>query len=237
MSNTNQFYIEKYKDIDEILKTYYQIKDNKTLINIDGVINPIKIDNRNIASVTDNQGSTPHCSAYSVANMFEMIYWKRTGKLINLNADQIYAHAKIADGKPDSDGVHLNYAMAAAANLCGIVNDVKIQLQYNNSSEQTLETIKFLIHKFDVIQAGFRITTGWNSVTKKDFTIKHTDIPLGSHAVLIVGYDPIGVYIQNSWGKEWGFKGFAIVPWDQVLSDLIYFCYISNLYELKFENI
>lgn len=46
-SATNKYYIEKYKDFDTIIKTYYQAKDtNGKLINIDGIVNPKKIDNR-----------------------------------------------------------------------------------------------------------------------------------------------------------------------------------------------
>ena len=44
---TNKYYIDKYKDFDKIIKTYYQAKDaNGKLINIDGIVNPKKIDNR-----------------------------------------------------------------------------------------------------------------------------------------------------------------------------------------------
>jgi len=52
---TNKYYIDKYKDFDIIIKTYYQTKDtNNKLINIDGIVNPRKIDNRQQCSVTDN---------------------------------------------------------------------------------------------------------------------------------------------------------------------------------------
>ena len=50
-----KYYIEKYKDFDKIIKTYYQVKDvNGKLVNIDGIVNPLKIDNRQQCSVTDN---------------------------------------------------------------------------------------------------------------------------------------------------------------------------------------
>lgn len=46
-ATTNKYYIDKYKDFDTIIKTYYQTKDeNGRLINIDGIVNPRKIDNR-----------------------------------------------------------------------------------------------------------------------------------------------------------------------------------------------
>lgn len=111
----NRYYIEKYKDFDKIIKTYYQAKDKLgRIVNVDGIVNPLKIDNRQLASVTDNQGQTPHCAAYSICNWAEAILWKRTGRLINLNADQVYAKAKELDGSPNSDGTWLEYAIKAA---------------------------------------------------------------------------------------------------------------------------
>ena len=50
----NKYYIEKYKDFDKVIKTYYQAKDaNGKLVNIDGIVNPLKIDNRQQCAVTD----------------------------------------------------------------------------------------------------------------------------------------------------------------------------------------
>lgn len=42
---------------------------------------------------------------------------------------------------------------------------------------------------------------------------------LGYHEVLVVGYDPRGVRIQNSWGTSWGDHGFADLSWDFVADD------------------
>ena len=50
----NSDYIEKYKDIDEIRTNYYQIKDKYGKCQlITGIVNPLKCDNRQIASMTD----------------------------------------------------------------------------------------------------------------------------------------------------------------------------------------
>lgn len=44
---SNKYFIEKYKEFDEIIKTYYQAKDyNGNIINIDNIVTPLKIDNR-----------------------------------------------------------------------------------------------------------------------------------------------------------------------------------------------
>ncbi len=37
---------------------------------------------------------------------------------------------------------------------------------------------------------------------------------LGGHAFALVGYLPEGFIVQNSWGTGWGYKGFAVLPYD-----------------------
>ncbi len=230
---SNKYYIEKYKDFDEIIKTYYNAKDSSgKYVNVDGIVNPLKVDNRQLASVTDNQGNTPHCAAYSICNWAEAVLWKRTGKLINLNADQVYALAKQLDGSVESEGTWLEYAIKAAMQLGSFeTTNMKIKFMQNDGSQNTVERLKYLIHKYDFLHAGFEIDTGWYSPTDNDPIIKKTNSTLGGHAVLIVGYDQSGLYIQNSWGTSWGSKGFAILPWNLALNELMYVCYLTGIYD------
>jgi C1A family cysteine protease len=47
---------------------------------------------------------------------------------------------------------------------------------------------------------------------------KTTEKSLGGHAVVLVGYDhPSRVFIaRNSWGADWGMKGYFTIPYDYV---------------------
>ena len=233
-AESNKYYIEKYKDFDKIIKTYYQTKDNTgKIIDIDGRITPLKIDNRQMCSVTDDQGSTSMCAAYSICNICEAILWKKTGKLINLNAEQVYARAKQLDGEPKQDGTYLEYACKAAFELGGLgkyATDIKLDFIHNAYSENDLKYVmQRYIHQYDFLHAGFSIDDGWYNATNDNYIIKKGNTQCGGHAVLLCGYDSIGVYIQNSWGKAWGSKGFAILPWNLVKQQLIYCCFISNI--------
>ena len=171
---TNKYYIDKYKDFDTIIKTYYQAKDaNGKLINIDGIVNPKKIDNRQQFTVIDNQGSTCHCAGYSICNLCESLIWKKTGKLINLNADQVYAKAKEIDGDLNSDGTYLEAAIKAAIQLGGFDGSkIKIGTIYNDGTDKTVEMIKFLIHKYDFLHAGFQIDEGWYETNQQNYFIR-----------------------------------------------------------------
>lgn len=227
---SNKYYIEKYKDFDEIIKTYYQMKDKSgKLVNIDGIINPKKIDNRQQCSVADQQGNTPHCAAYSICNLCEALIWKKTGKLINLNADQVYAKAKEIDGDINSDGTYLEAAIQAAFKLGGFAGaSIKIGQIYNDGTDKTVETFKFLLHKYDFLHCGFQITEGWYSATEKNYLISGAGANLGGHAVIACGYNDEGAIIQNSWGIEWGAKSFAILPWSTFKKQFMYACYLEG---------
>jgi hypothetical protein len=42
----------------------------------------------------------------------------------------------------------------------------------------------------------------------------------GRHEMLAVGYNPKGLLVQNSWGKDWGRNGYVLMSWRAVHRDL-----------------
>jgi C1A family cysteine protease len=46
-----------------------------------------------------------------------------------------------------------------------------------------------------------------------------TEILLGGHCLIIVGYDNNSKYfkVQNSWGTNWGASGYCFIPYDYIL--------------------
>jgi hypothetical protein len=227
---TNQYYIEKYKDFDSVIKTYYQAKDhNGKIINIDSIVAPLKIDNRQLCSVTDNQRQTPHCASFSICNLCEALLWKRTGKLINLDANQVYAKAKTIDGMINQDGTSLEAAIKAAIQLGGFgeqSKNIKIGFLYNDKTDNTIQYIKHLIHKYDFLHIGFIIKSGIYTCNQRNYIVNFSGYNLGGHAMLCCGYLPEGLIIQNSWGINFGSKGFCIIKWEDVKQYLMYCCYI-----------
>lgn len=227
----NEKLIEKYKDFDKVIKTYYQAKDhNGKFVNLDGIINPLKIDNRQLCAPTDDQGTENSCAAFSIANICESIIWKKTGKLVNLDAHQIYAKSKEIDGAKNSDGTWLEYAIKAAFMLGGIdVKDLNIKFLYNDGTSQTIEMLKFLVHKYDFVHAGFNITSGWYNCNNENYYINCSGQSLGGHAIVIPAYFPDSVCIQNSWSRSWGAQGFGLLKWEDFLKTFMYACVIDGI--------
>jgi hypothetical protein len=69
-----------------------------------------------------------------------------------------------------------------------------------------------------ILYATAAVHTGWDAVGA-DGIIKHESEMTGGHAFAIVGFGQRGFWIQNSWGKEWGRKGFGLVTYDDWLEN------------------
>ena len=228
---TNKDYIEKYRGKDEILVSYYQMLDKSGKAQlVKNLVNPLEIDNRDLCSPTDDQNITPHCAGFSCAQYLEAINWKKTGKLIQLDAHQIYAKAKLLDGSKDMDGTYLEAALKAGMNLCKF-NYAKIKTFVNDETNNTVEQMKFILHKYDLCLIGCNITTGWYACNKQAYKIVHTSQSLGGHAILCCGYTQEGFIIQNHWSKSWGAMGFAVIPYDVFKKEFLYAAWLTDLYD------
>jgi len=72
--------------------------------------------------------------------------------------------------------------------------------------------------------------TGWFYKNNLNYVIDNLGNEAGGHAVLINYMDRYNVGIQNSWGTSWGSKGMALIPNNVVFNQLMYCCYIENIY-------
>ena len=232
---SNKELIEAYKSETKIIADFYKVHDNIGSHNLTGIINPVKIDNRQLMAPTDNQGQYSACAAYSAATIVESIYWKLTGKLKQLDSHQIYALAKQLDGAVNIEGTYLEYAMQSVIRLCKadpefkFLENVQVKTFFNSKNSDTIEFTKQLLHKYDFLQVGFNIDEGWYDCSKMNYILKARGSSLGGHAVNLVGADYDGFYIQNQWGTSWGANGFAIIPYRLFLQQFMYGAYLANI--------
>lgn len=232
MARSNRELIKYYKDKHEAEPVLFSEKGaNDRDIKIDGIVTPLKLDLRQYCSPSDDQGETSHCAAYTAAQIIEAKYWKETGKLIQLDASQIYAKAKEIDGVIDADGTYPEITLKCALDLSKklITDKYEVKKCYNYGTNQTIATLKRLIHKNGFLAGGFRITEDWYRLKKGDsFLDSAKKRTLGGHCVTVVGYLKDSLIIQNSWGKEWGAMGFGRISWDLVLKQLMYVAYLER---------
>ena len=65
---------------------------------------------------------------------------------------------------------------------------------------------------------------------------KPSEKQLGGHAVMAVGYDESTkrVLVRNSWGADWGIKGYFTIPYDYISNGNL----ADDLWTLRaFENV
>jgi hypothetical protein len=201
---------------------------NTTYISYDSSFKtPNVIDLRDLCLSTNNQHNTPYCVGYSVASYLEVNNWKNTHIPIQLDAQKIYRCGR--EYKADTiSGTKPEYCILNLIDNDVLSGDiVKFQSLVNIYNPDVL---KMMIHSNGVIITGFEITDEWYNVHSGIITKKNNPKKLGLHCVLCCGYCDDGIYIQNSWGiKEWGYYGYAILPWELLITQFCYGVFIKNL--------
>jgi hypothetical protein len=87
---------------------------------------------------------------------------------------------------------------------------------YLRVNHKDLVAMHAALAEVGVLYATSMVHAGWDDVGSNGLiTPKQT--PEGGHAFAIVAYDAEGFWIQNSWGSDWGRKGFARIGYDDWL--------------------
>src|SRR5689334_20196403 len=72
-------------------------------------------------------------------------------------------------------------------------------------------------HRTDLLTAPLRYESNGRTKTVNIPVIQRQGHSDDGHAVALVGYNDIGFIIQNSWGEDWGYQGFALLPYEDFL--------------------
>jgi hypothetical protein len=89
---------------------------------------------------------------------------------------------------------------------------------YLRVNHRDLVAMHSAICEAGVLYATAQVHSGWDKV-KADGIIPHEEKIEGGHAFAIVGYDRTGFWIQNSWGADWGRRGFCLISYDDWLAN------------------
>ena len=79
-----------------------------------------------------------------------------------------------------------------------------------------------------VLYASADVHAGWRNPDRETGRIPHRSTNIGGHAFAIVGYDQEGLWIQNSWGRDWGLNGFGHLSYDDWMENG-YDCWVARL--------
>lgn len=174
-----------------------------------------------------NQGDKPHCVGYSTASLKMHQEFQEHKKYYSFDPEWLYYECKKEDGIPDVDGTYLRVALKiiqdrgylAKAERYKLKKDTnfKIERYVRLTSKQQ---IREALYHVGPVAFGITVDEGIYKPERGVIPEPHGE-QYGGHAMLIVGYDDNkkcqgsrgAFYIKNSWGTEWGSKGFAWLPY------------------------
>ena len=222
-ADVNKDMVKKYKIDDTILESYFK---NAKGLDVTGMVFPLRIDNRQYCSPTDYQGDKPSCCGYTTAQILESMNWMRTGKIVQMNADQIYAKAKEVDGRMGMGGTYPDLAMMKGLELAGLKDEYAVK----TSSETEVDQLKRAIHQSMFVSVNMKVTKDIYKVDGQNFIYKGDGEGIGGHSLVCCGYDEESkmFIMQNHWGTIWGLKGFFLCPYDVWKKQCNIFCWYER---------
>lgn len=86
---------------------------------------------------------------------------------------------------------------------------------YYRIEKNSISDIQSAIKEVGAIYCSANVHEGWFlDTTPQPVVIPQTKKKVGGHAFAIVGYTEDGFIVQNSWGPQWGYHGFAILAYE-----------------------
>jgi len=204
---------------------------------------PNIIDLRNYCSPIENQGSLGSCTGQAIAGAIELLN-KRSGNYKDISRLFIYYYERLILGTVNydsgayiRDGIKVTNHYGASLESLWPYDISKFKIEpiteakndALNRKVNRYERISDFNGCIDALTNGYPIIMGFNVYTS--FMSAHVartgNMPypntrrerlLGGHAVLLVGYDKRKkVFIaRNSWGANWGHKGYFYMPFNVV---------------------
>jgi len=199
-----------------------------------------KLDLRNMQSIIRDQGIRPTCLACAVTSGHEYIrsddkllsveylHWlsvKRDGAskrgvslktTLNVLADTGQPYEEVWPYSIDIDDTSMDYIPPNP-----ISPDECFKITWGRELRLSIEDLKLQISMGRAVVLGVRLFYSFHYANDGRIQLPESgDSPCGSHAVLLVGYDDNepGFIFKNSWGNEWGDKGYGFIPYSYLLN-------------------
>jgi len=208
---------------------------------------PKKVDLRPQCPPVYDQGQIGSCTANSLAGLIQFdelkekvskpfipsrlfIYYNERVLEYSVKSD---SGAQLRDGikalvkwgcAPESEWPYVESKFATKPTKAVYKDALKVQIQQYQSIPQNEQSLKSCLASGFPVVFGFSVYESFES----DEVAKTGVVPLptqdeqmvGGHAVCCVGYDDAErvFIVRNSWGPDWGLKGYFLFPYAYMLS-------------------
>lgn len=207
---------------------------------------PAKVDLCEYCSRVENQGQLGSCTANALAGNLEFLEKKAGRRATNLSRLFIYYNERAMEGTIDDDaGAMIRDGVKSLVKL-GVCTEsswpYKIEKFtqkppdkcYKTASDHQVTSYHRIIglqQMRECLAEGYPFVFGFSvyeafesedvAKTGKLNLPEPSEKQMGGHAVLAVGYDDNDqrMVVRNSWGTNWGKKGYFTMPYDYISND------------------
>jgi C1A family cysteine protease len=211
-----------------------------------GVRLPKSVDLRPNMSPVENQGQIGSCTANALAGALEFLEVKSGQPLVDLSRLFIYYNERAVEHTISSDsGAMIRDGIKTLASL-GVCPEKEwpyvittftkkpSAVCYKDAKKHTISSyhrIASLSEMRACLAEGYPFVFGFSVYESFESpTVARTGVvalpkprerQLGGHAVCAVGYDDKAsrLLVRNSWGPDWGMKGYFTMPYDYVANN------------------
>jgi C1A family cysteine protease len=207
---------------------------------------PVRVDLRRSCPPVYDQGSLGSCTANAIAGALEFDQMKQLAADVFVPSRLfIYYHERVMEGTVDEDSGAMLRDGIKTVNKDGAPHEMlwpylisRFRAKpsppaYSDASKHRALLYQRLVRAGDQFRGclasgypfvfGFAVYESFESPEVAEDghapMPEPTEIQLGGHAVLCVGYDDLQrrFIVRNSWGSQWGMDGYFTLPYDYLL--------------------
>lgn len=174
------------------------------------------------------QGNLPRCVAYATATVKMVDEWKERKAWYAFDEAWLYVRCKERDGKPDRPGTNLRVAFKIVQKEGYPARGTYVRARRQDGPERrfglktyakldSLRAVKHAVRLVGPVAFGIRVDDGIHHPVG-GVVPEPSGKPFGGHAVCVTGWDDAlgALRIKNSWGYDWGDRGFAWLPYSHL---------------------
>ena len=207
---------------------------------------PAKVDLRSKCSPVEDQGQLGSCTANALVGALEFLEIKDGAPFANLSRLFVYYNERMIEGTVNQDsGAFIRDGIKSLAKL-GVCTEAEWPYKINKFTKKpttacyrsakkhrilsyhrisTVDEMRSCLAEGFPFVFGFTVYEAFESAAVAKSGVLNMPGPkekvMGGHAVMGVGYDNAAgrFIIRNSWGTDWGQKGYFTMPYDYLSPD------------------
>jgi C1A family cysteine protease len=204
---------------------------------------PSSVDLRKFCSPVENQGEMNSCTANAIVGVLEFLEKKDKKPFVDLSRLFVYYNERVIEHSVNADpgafirdGIKTIVKQGVCAESKWPYSKSKLSSKppvacYREAADHQVTSYHRISSLNEMRQClaegfpfvfGFTVYTAFMSNEVKKSGVLNLPLPgekvEGGHAVVAVGYDDVQkrILVRNSWGSDWGMKGYYTMPYDYV---------------------